>query len=299
MNPETLKVPAPLSKEITPAHWTPKQKRRFAVLLKRAATTPDECVLMYWNSDTWGRSANGGRPDTVATPGAIHVSKEALSRSCGTNLHASLVPHRWAGARVWIVALLGPRYSEGESKSWACKREVIGEILPEEASFDLRVGVRLGLKNLRSADLRSANLYGADLYGANLGGANLYGANLRSADLYGANLRSADLGGANLYGANLYGANLGGADLGGADLGGANLGGANLRSANLRSANLRSANLRSADLYGANLGGANLYGANLYGANLGGANLRSANLRSATALWEVDPKTGIVTGRKS
>lgn len=246
-----LIIPTLISKEIAPVHWTPKQRSRFFYLLRKQAKSPDMCKLMYWNSDPWGRSSNGGRHDMIAAPGAVHVSKDPLSIGCGVNLHASLVPHKWAGARVWIVALLGPRGNEGDEKSWACKREVIGEILPEESAFDLRVGARLGFKLLSKANLGGANLEGANLRSADLGGANLGGANLRSADIGGAYL-----GGANLYGANLYGANL------------------------------RGAYLRSADLYGANLRGAQVLD-------------RNFKIQLFSDVWEVDPKTGIVTRRKS
>ena len=113
-------------------------------------------------------------------------------RECsGHALHATRDPHRWAGCRVWIVALIGERIDGSDHKSAALCREIVGEVLPEDAS-DLRVAVRVGIRNLA---------------GANLAGANLYGANLAGANLYGANLIRANLDRANLDRANLYGAN--------------------------------------------------------------------------------------------
>ena len=207
---------------------TPKIHRRVRTVLKQGAT------LAYWNSDAQGRPANH-KPehpeDWTAYPGAIQTVKGPL-QVCGPNaLHATLTPHKWAGSRVWLVALWG-EVQEQENKFGALKREILCEIFPEDA-IDQSVAVRIGVKHLPGADLDGANLGGADLDGAYLGGANLRSANLGGADLDGAylggaNLRSANLGGANLGGANLGGANLGGADLGGAYLGGANLGGADL-----------------------------------------------------------------------
>lgn len=57
---------------------------------------------------------------------------------------------------------------------------------------------KLGITNLRGADLRGANLQGADLKAsdlreANLAGANLFQADLRSTNLTGAILTNADL----------------------------------------------------------------------------------------------------------
>ena len=200
-----------------------KVHARVRKVLKEGAT------LAYWNSDAHGRPANH-KPEPFAAhafdpeqwtayPGAVQTVKGPLEM-CGPHaLHATMQPHKWAGSRVWLVALWGEVQEQG-NKFGALKREIICEIFPEDA-IDPSVAVRVGVKhlpgaNLRGADLRGANLRGADLSGADLSGANLYGANL--------------------YGANLYGADLGGASLRGADLGGANLRGANLRGADLSAA---------------------------------------------------------------
>ena len=196
------------------SHWTSKQR----ALLNKLMKNPEYRILFYC-SDQHGYSANGGTKATRCEPLVVHKGRNG-ARACGDGaLHATDHPHKWAGSRVWIVALKDAREVE-PGKWYAYERIVIGDILPGDV-FSMWVGARVGRKDLYGANLRSANLYGAnlrsadlrsaDLYGANLYGADLRSANLRSANLYGANLRSANLRSADLYGANLYGANLYGA----------------------------------------------------------------------------------------
>ena len=210
----------------TNTHWTEKQCERLRACIKAGDT------IAFWCSDAFGRPSNGGSLTIErAAPGVIHRGKGDALCEAGT-LHATHQPHRWAGVRVWIVAC---REIVGEqSDKLGCReREIIGEVLPEEA-IEASVACRLGgaRANLSRANLSGANLSRADLYGANLSGANLSRADLSGADLYGAYLSGADLYGANLSGANLTGANLSGADLCGANLSRANLSGANLYGAN-------------------------------------------------------------------
>ena len=174
----------------TNTHWTEKQCERLRACIKAGDT------IAFWCSDAFGRPSNGGSLTIErAAPGVIHRGKGDALCEDGT-LHATHQPHQWAGVRVWIVAC---REIVGEqSDKLGCReREIIGEVLPEEA-IEASVACRLG---------------GA---GANLSGANLYGANLYVANLYVANLTGADLTGADLCGANLTGANLSRADLCGA-----------------------------------------------------------------------------------
>ena len=228
-------------RELGLPHWGPKQRNRLQACIDRGDT------IAYWCSDANGRPCNGGTHNGwFAKPGLIQKLDGPVTL-CGPGaLHATLEPHKWKGARVWVVALSGI-VQKDENKLGASVREFLGEVLPEEA-FSESVGVRL-----RRTDLYCANLYGANLSGADLSGADLYCANLSGADLSGANLYCANLSGADLSGANLSGANLSGADLSGA--------------------NLNRANLYCADLSGADLSGANLSGADLSGANLSGTNL--------------------------
>ena len=256
-------------------HWTENQRLRLCELID--LQDKGGCWIGYWCSDQHGRSCNGGkRKYTQAVAGQIQEEDgDGLIILCqeGT-LHGTAFPHMWKGCRVWMVALFAP-FSKHVDKTGSRKREIIGEILPEE-TISASVGIRMGIKDLWGVDLRSANLEGADLRNANLRNANLMSVNLVSANLMGANLISVNLESASLLEANLRKANLRDADLGNANLMGANLVGANLVSANLESANLWEANLRNANLMNANLRDANLVGVNLVGANLVGANLRDA-----------------------
>jgi hypothetical protein len=210
-------------KEFVP-HWTEAQCARLAELMDQGV------AIAFWNSDAWGRACNGGKKDFRAAPGLIQENAGALKLCDPPTFHATREPHRWKGDRVWIVAMHGEvRWQE--DKCGSLRREIIGEILPEEAIFSASVAIRL-----------RANLSGAYLYGAYLYGANLTGANLTGAYLTGANLSRADLSGADLSGAYLPRADLSGAYLPRADLSGANLSGANLYRADLSGANLYGAN---------------------------------------------------------
>jgi uncharacterized protein YjbI with pentapeptide repeats len=265
-------------------HWAEKQQARLAELMDLAKSDPDNYWIGYWNSDQHGYPANAGSTEVRAEPGTIHEAPGPLRSECGAGqLHATVDPIKWKGSRVWIACLIGPRNTDDDNKSWALKREIIGDILPNQALSE-GLGARLGRKNLSGADLYCANLSGANLSRADLSRADLSRANLSGANLSGADLSGADLSGANLYCANLSGANLSRANLSGADLSGANLYGANLYGANLSRADLSRANLSGADLSGADLSRANLSGADLYGANLYGANLSGANLSGAIGI---------------
>jgi hypothetical protein len=170
-------------------HWKPSQRRRLAELIDQGVT------IAYWNSDAHGRPANGGTGRDPVRPGLVQEIAGPLALCGPRALHATKEPHRWRGARVWIVALHGEVQWQGD-KCGALKREVLGEVLPEESWVSPSAAVRIGGANLSRAYLRGAYLIGADLYGANLYGANLVGAYLSSADLIGADLRGADLRGA-------------------------------------------------------------------------------------------------------
>ena len=220
-----------------------------AQLARLAQLEAGESWLGYWNSNEAGQPGNGGVPLPIAAaPGVIHTTAGPLRATCGIRqLHATRYPLRWAGDRVWVVALSGEVRGD-ELKAWSLEREIIGEVQPHKNS---EAGLRASLKqgaNLSGADLRNVDLSGADLTGADLRGANLRGAYLRNVDLSGA-----DLTGANLIGANLTYADLIGANLIAADLTGANLIAADLSGVDLTGANLTGANLSYADLRGANL----------------------------------------------
>jgi len=245
-------------------HWATEQQTRLSGLMKDPLVT-----ISYWCSDQHGYPANGGSSEPVYS-GLIQEISGPLEICTSKALHATTFPHKWKGCRVWIVALFGEVQKEGD-KLGALKREILGEILPNEC-LDDSIGVRIGRKDLSGADLS-----GADLSGAHLRGAYLNGANLSKADLSGANLRVADLSRANLSGADLSGADLSGAYLSGANLRVADLSRANLSGADLSGANLDGVYLSRADLSRANLSGADLSGAYLSGTYLSGTDFGSSN----------------------
>ena len=206
-------------------HWATEQQTRLSDLMKDPLVT-----ISYWCSDQHGYPANGGSSEPVYS-GLIQEISGPLEICTPNALHATTFPHKWKGCRVWIVALFGEVQKEGD-KLGALKREILGEILPNEC-LDDSIGVRIGRKDLSGADLRGANLIRANLIGADLRGAYLSRAYLSGADLRGADLRGANLSGAHLSGADLRVANLDGANLSRAYLRVANLDGANLSRAYL------------------------------------------------------------------
>ena len=262
-------------------HWTKKQQRRMCELLEMQAR--GDCVIAFWNSDQFGMPANGGTTDGWrARPGLVQVIDAVRPVLCGAGaFHATTDhPHRWAGSRVWIVAMHG-KVAREDDKIGSLRREFVGEVLPHEAIFFAGLAARLGVKELPGANLTRARLTGANLARAHLEGADLEGAYLAGASLTGANLEGAHLEGAYLEGANLAGADLAGANLTDADLAGANLTGASLTGACLTGAHLEGAYLAGANLAGADLTGAHLAGAYLAGANLARADLTGASLTRA------------------
>ena len=226
--------------------WTAKQRNHLRRMQKAGA------VFAYYLTDSYGRPSNHNidnileRKKWTVKPGVVQKVNGPLKECSKNALHATLEPHKWAGNRVWVVAFLG-EVKHLDSKIAGLHREIIGEVMPEEA-LSPSVGVKLGRKDLNSANLSYANLSSANLSYANLSYANLSSADLISADLRSANLSYANLSSADLNSANLRYANLSSADLRSADL----------RSANMRSANLSYANLSSADLNYADLRYANL-----------------------------------------
>ena len=197
-------------------HWTKEQTNRLAHLLDKGVWTG------YWNSDAQGFPCNNGGSKKSVYPGMVQRIKGPLE-ICEKGLHATTSPHIWKGTRVWIVALHG-KIQKISDKACSLKREILGEVYPEESFLNGQVAVRLGCKELSYANLSGANLYGANLSNANLSNADLSYAGLRSADLSNANLSNANLIDADLSYANLKNADLKNADLSGAYLSGAILG---------------------------------------------------------------------------
>ncbi len=167
------------------SHWTAKQRNHLRRLQKQGA------VIAYWLSDAYGRPSNNvldysKAKNWTAKPGLVQKVDGPLVECSEKALHATFEPHKWVGSRVWMVGFLG-EVKHLENKVAGLHREIIGEIMPEEA-ITPSIGVKLGRKDLSGADLRSADLYSANLYSANLSSANLSSADLRSANLSYANL---------------------------------------------------------------------------------------------------------------
>ena len=140
----------------TNTHWTDTQRTRLRACIEAGDT------IAYWCSDAFGRPSNGGNITIErAAPGVVHTAPGAELCAPGT-LHATEQPHRWAGLRVWIVACRGV-IGRQHDKLGCREREILGEILPEEA-IEPSVAIRVGA----GADLAGANLARAYLARANL-----------------------------------------------------------------------------------------------------------------------------------
>ena len=99
---------------------TKEQKIRIKTLLKSGAK------IAYWRSDKEGRPANGGDADPVRVGSVQKVSGPLSLCSAGT-LHATYMPSKWKGDRVWLVAMIG-KIVEQDDKMGALEREILAEI---------------------------------------------------------------------------------------------------------------------------------------------------------------------------
>ena len=90
----------------------------------RATAAP--AVVALWKSNKHAWPANGGS-GTNAVPGLIEETAGPLELCKRGTLHATFVPRRWQGGRLWVVALYGELAVDHE-KLGALKREIICEI---------------------------------------------------------------------------------------------------------------------------------------------------------------------------
>ena len=104
------------------AGWTQDQRARLTELLGQQDVT-----VAYWRSDEQGRPANGGQADPVAV-GTVQTVEGPLAICTERALHATRMPPKWKGERIWIVALHG-ELQEEDDKLGALKREILGEAL--------------------------------------------------------------------------------------------------------------------------------------------------------------------------
>ena len=83
-------------------------------------------TLAYWRSDENGRPANGGR-GLIAKAGDVHETHGPLRCCAPGTLHATLLPQKWKGERLWLVAMIGETVTQ-EDKIGALKREIIADL---------------------------------------------------------------------------------------------------------------------------------------------------------------------------
>jgi len=102
--------------------WPQAQRARLSELQELGIT------LAFWRSDRDGRACNGGNTKQPAAPGLVEEIEGPLKICSLHALHATRLPPKWKGERVWVVALFG-EIQEQEDKLGALKREILGEAL--------------------------------------------------------------------------------------------------------------------------------------------------------------------------
>ena len=103
----------------------PKERRARAKQLIRSGAK-----LAYWRSDKDGKPANGGHA-APAKEGDIQKVPGPLNLCNAGTLHATYIPSKWKGERIWLVAMIG-EVVEQEDKLGALEREIIAEITPQK-----------------------------------------------------------------------------------------------------------------------------------------------------------------------
>jgi hypothetical protein len=102
--------------------WSTRQVERLRELQAAGAK------IAYWRSDEHGKACQGGQNKPVS-PGTVETVKGPLDICTSHALHATLIPPKWNGNRLWVVALIGEVVGD-EDKYGALQREIIGECLP-------------------------------------------------------------------------------------------------------------------------------------------------------------------------
>jgi hypothetical protein len=99
--------------------WTEAQRARMEELRALGAK------ICFWRSKKDGTAIHG-RKIEAARPGLVQEVKGPLELCSNRALHGTLIPPKWDGDRLWIVALIGETVGDDE-KYGALKREIIGE----------------------------------------------------------------------------------------------------------------------------------------------------------------------------
>jgi hypothetical protein len=102
--------------------WSDAQRARLEELKALGAK------IAFWRSKKDGQPANGGKLSKAAEVGDVHKVAGPLELCTNRALHATLIPPKWEGERVWVVALIGETTGDDE-KMGALEREIIGECL--------------------------------------------------------------------------------------------------------------------------------------------------------------------------
>jgi len=105
--------------------WAQPRINRLAELERLGAK------IAFWRSDERGCACQGGKNDPVK-PGTIEKVKGPLKICSENALHGTLIPPRWPGVRLWVVALIGEIVGD-EDKYGALEREIIAEVMNDEA----------------------------------------------------------------------------------------------------------------------------------------------------------------------
>ena len=104
------------------AKWTEAQRARLGELQKLGTK------IAFWRSNKEGRACNGGKSAKPVEPGTVEKIAGPLEICSRRALHATALPPKWEGERVWVVALFG-EIQQQDDKFCALHREVLGECL--------------------------------------------------------------------------------------------------------------------------------------------------------------------------
>ena len=102
--------------------WTEAQQARLRELQE------SRVKIAFWRSDGDGCACNGGISKGPVRPGLVEEIEGPLEICTRRALHATELPPKWKGERVWCVALFG-EFQQEDDKFGALKREIIGECL--------------------------------------------------------------------------------------------------------------------------------------------------------------------------
>jgi len=103
------------------AKWIEPLKKRLSELRAEGHQ------IAFWRSGKDRRACNGGSNSPVEA-GTIETIAGPLEICTQRALHATTIPPKWKGDRVWIVALKGKIQWSGDKCGALC-REIIGECL--------------------------------------------------------------------------------------------------------------------------------------------------------------------------